>query len=70
MSQDTLCVIAAFFCGNPKLCALHKNGGVAISRETVQSCAWLAASKVEEIHKLLDGALAGADAKAASERQV
>lgn len=65
-----MCVTAASFLENPKLCALHKNGGVAVTRGTIQSCAWLAATKVEEIHKLLDGALAGADAKATSERQV
>eukprot|EP00752_Nemacystus_decipiens_P009980 g8900.t1 len=52
-----------------EICALHKNGGVAMSRETVLGCARLAASKVKEMHAVLDKALAAADAKAALERQ-
>ncbi|CAN0209777.1 unnamed protein product, partial [Laminaria digitata] len=53
-----------------QLCALHKNGGVAVTRETILRCARLASVKVEEIHKVLEKALAGADAKAALDRQV
>lgn len=53
-----------------KICALHKNGGVAMTRETILGCARLAAVKVEEIHNVLEKALEGADAKAALERQV
>lgn len=41
-----------------------------MNRETILSCAQLAAVKVEEIHGVLDKALAGADAKAALDRQV
>ncbi|CAM9786358.1 unnamed protein product [Pylaiella littoralis] len=52
-----------------EICALHKNGGVAMTRETILGCARLAAVKVEEIHHVLDDALAGADAKAALDRQ-
>lgn len=53
-----------------QLCALHKNGGVAIARDTILACARLAAVKVEEIHKVLDNALAGADKQATLDRQV
>lgn len=41
-----------------------------MTRDTILGCARLASVKVEEIHKVLDGALAGADAKAALDRQV
>lgn len=41
-----------------------------MTSEAILRCARLAAVKVEEIHKVLDGALANADAKAALERQV
>lgn len=41
-----------------------------MNRETILGCAQLAAVKVGEIHGVLDQALAGADAKAALDRQV
>ncbi|CAN0351608.1 unnamed protein product, partial [Discosporangium mesarthrocarpum] len=51
-----------------ELCALHKNGGVAMAPGAVLGCAQLAAVKAKELHKVLEEALAAADRKALEER--